>query len=301
MRQKVSGNAAPVLYILPITILHVYGRSPDNLSLSLNHGVQIEYIIFMSGTDETLMKEDTRWKLGVGIGLVTLSIVFYAAHYLIFHDEHHLFIFFIGDLAFVPVEVLIVTLIIDQMLESREKQQRIEKLNMVIGTFFSTIGTSFLFLLSRADPGIGSVQQHLVIGEDWKNNQFNEVQTSLKAYTCTVDIHRINRVALRDFLAGQEDFLLRIMENPMIFEHESFTDLILALDHLTKEMKARVDLADLPPNDITHLQGDMRRVYERLIPEWLKYMEYLKTHYPYLFSLAMRTNPFDPNASVVIH
>jgi hypothetical protein len=102
------------------------------------------------------MKEDTRWKLGVGIGLVTLSIVFYAAHYLIFHDEHHLFIFFIGDLAFVPVEVLIVTLIIDQMLESREKQQRIEKLNIVIGTFFSTIGTSLLFLLSRADPGIGT-------------------------------------------------------------------------------------------------------------------------------------------------
>jgi hypothetical protein len=95
------------------------------------------------------MKDDTRWKLKVGIGLVTLSIVFYAAHYLIFHDEHHLFIFFIGDLAFIPVEVLIVTLIIDQMLESREKQQRIEKLNMVIGTFFSTIGTSLLFLLHK--------------------------------------------------------------------------------------------------------------------------------------------------------
>jgi hypothetical protein len=30
-------------------------------------------------------------------------------------------------------------------------------------------------------------------------------------------------------------------------------------------------------------------------------MEYLKAHYPYLFSLAMRTNPFDSKASVVIH
>jgi hypothetical protein len=86
----------------------------------------------------------------------------------------------------------------------------------------------------------------------------------------------------------------------MIFEHESFTDLILALDHLIKEMKARGDLAVLPLIDKNHLQGDIRRVYERLIPEWLKYMEYLKTHYPYLFSLAMRTNPFDSKASVVI-
>jgi len=138
------------------------------------------------------------------------------------------------------------------------------------------------------------------IGEDWKNDQFNDVLTCLNIYTCSVDIDRIDRIALRNFLAAQEDFLLRVMENPMIFEHESFTDLILALDHLTKEMKARGDLADLPSNDLTHLEGDMRGVYERLIPKWLKYMEYLKTHYPYLFSLAMRTNPFDPHASVVI-
>jgi hypothetical protein len=91
------------------------------------------------------------------------------------------------------------------------------------------------------------------------------------------------------------------VENPMIFEHESFTDLILALDHLTKEMKARGNLADLPSADLSHLEGGMRRVYERLTPEWLKYMEYLKTLYPYLFNLAMRTNPFDSKASVVVH
>jgi len=247
------------------------------------------------------MKADTRWKLIVGMGLVTLSIVLYAVRYLIFHDEQNLFIFFIGDLAFVPVEVLIVTLIIDQMLESRERQQRIEKLNMVIGTFFATIGTSLLSHLSRADPGISTIEERLVIGQDWKNNQFNEVLACLDSYTCTVGIDRVDKEALRNFLAGHEDFLLRIMENPMIFEHESFTDLILALDHLTKEMKARGDLNALPSRDLNHLEGDMQRVYERLVPEWLKYMEYLRTHYPYLFSLAMRTNPFDSQASVVIH
>ena len=246
------------------------------------------------------MKPDTRWKLGVGAVLVTLSIVLYAAHYLIFHDEHHLFIFFIGDLAFVPVEVLIVTLIIDQMLESREKEQRIEKLNMVIGTFFSTLGTSLLSRFSCADPGISTIQERYVIGKDWKKSQFDEALACLNVYKCSVRIENIDLEALRNFLTGNEDFLLRIIENPMIFEHESFTDLILALDHLTKEMKARGDLDVLPLIDKNHLQGDIRRVYERLIPEWLKYMEYLKTHYPYLFSLAMRTNPFDSKASVVI-
>ena len=247
------------------------------------------------------MKPDTRWKLGVAAGLVTLSIVLYVTHYLIFHDEHHLLIFFMGDLAFVPVEVLIVTLIIDQMLESREKEQRIEKLNMVIGTFFSTLGTSLLSRFSRADPGISTIQERYVIGKDWKKSQFDEVLTCLDTYQCSVRIENVDMEALRNFLTGHEDFILRIIENPMIFEHESFTDLILALDHLTKEMKARGDLDVLPLIDKNHLQGDIRRVYERLIPEWLKYMEYLKAHYPYLFSLAMRTNPFDSKASVVIH
>jgi hypothetical protein len=144
----------PGILFFVVSVLHFQPRmftedTPHKFFITPHSRVQIEYIFFLSGTDETWMKDDTRWKLKVGIGLVTLSIVFYAAHYLIFHDEHHLFIFFIGDLAFIPVEVLIVTLIIDQMLESREKQQRIEKLNMVIGTFFSTIGTSLLFLLLK--------------------------------------------------------------------------------------------------------------------------------------------------------
>ena len=97
------------------------------------------------------MKEDTRWKLFAGILLVTLTLAMLTAHYLIFNDEHHLFIFFARDLAFIPIEVLVVTLIIDQMLESREKQRRMEKLNMVIGAFFSRVGTPLLQRLVRAD------------------------------------------------------------------------------------------------------------------------------------------------------
>jgi hypothetical protein len=33
---------------------------------------------------------------------------------------------------------------------------------------------------------------------------------------------------------------------------------------------------------------------------WLEYMEHLKDNYPYLFSLAMRVNPFDKTASPVV-
>jgi hypothetical protein len=246
------------------------------------------------------MKEDTRWKIIAGIALITLSLAMLTAHYLIFQDSHHLFIFFVGDIAFIPIEVLVVTLIIDQMLESREKQRRMEKLNMVIGTFFSTIGTPLIVQLVRADSTIGNLKEHLVIGADWHNEMFKDVQVSLKHHPCNIVIDRVDMEALRSFLVSHEDFLLRIVENPMVFEHETFTDLILAINHLTEEVKARGDLSTLPPSDRNHLAKDIERVYSQLIPEWLKYMEYLRINYPYLFSLAIRKNPFDDSASIIV-
>jgi hypothetical protein len=246
------------------------------------------------------MKEETRWKFIAGIALVVLSLAMFTAHYLIFQDSHHLFIFFVGDLAFIPIQVLVVTLIIDQMLESREKQRRMEKLNMVIGTFFSTIGTPLLAQLSGADTTIEQVKQRLVVGTEWNSAMFHEIKECLNSYTCNVAITRVDMEVLRNFLLGHEDFLLRLVENPMVFEHESFTGLILALSHLTEEMKARGDLSTLPPSDKSHLKNDIQRVYAQLILEWIKYMEYLKTHYPYLFNLAMRKNPFDESASVIV-
>jgi hypothetical protein len=247
------------------------------------------------------MKEETRWKVLVGIALVTLTLLLMTVHFLIFQDSYHLFIYFLGDLAFIPIEVLCVTLIIDGMLESRDRQQRMEKLNMVIGLFFSRAGTPLLARLAKADPCDRPLQAEMAAGPGgWDTNRFRAAHDGLACWKCTLDPERLDREALREFLLENEDFLLRIVENPMVFEHESFTDLILAVTHLAEELKARGDLSHLPPSDLAHLNGDMERVYSRLVPEWLKYMEYLQRSYPYLFSLAMRTNPFDEKASVVV-
>jgi hypothetical protein len=53
-----------------------------------------------------------RWQVLLGLALVALSTLFYFIHFLIFRDAHHIFIYMVGDIAFVPVEVLLVTLII---------------------------------------------------------------------------------------------------------------------------------------------------------------------------------------------
>jgi hypothetical protein len=74
----------------------------------------------------------------------------------------------------------------------------------------------------------------------------------------------------------------------------------MATFHLEEELVARSEEGELPESDLRHLAGDVDRVYGQLARFWLDYMKYLKTNYPYLFSLAVRMNPFDQCASPVV-
>jgi hypothetical protein len=69
---------------------------------------------------------------------------------------------------------------------------------------------------------------------------------------------------------------------------------------LTDELENRRYFKNLPESDSKHLSEDIKRVYNQLILEWLDYMRHLKKDYPYLFSLALRINPFDETALVEV-
>jgi len=82
-----------------------------------------------------------------------------------------------------------------------------------------------------------------------------------------------------------------------LLEHETFTKLLWAVFHFSEELECRTDIKQLPETDLEHLAGDIKRVYSLLIVHWISYMKHLQEDYPYLFSLAVRTNPFNPGAS----
>ena len=73
-----------------------------------------------------------------------------------------------------------------------------------------------------------------------------------------------------------------------------------AVFHFMEELAYRDDVKNIPESDRNHLANDIKRAYQLLIYEWLDYMKYLKANYPFLFHLAMRTNPFDRTASVTV-
>jgi hypothetical protein len=246
------------------------------------------------------MRTRLNWQLLLGVSLLVLSALVYVIHYLIFRDVHHIFIYLIGDIAFVFIEVLMVTLIIHQVLSLREKRAIMEKLNMVIGAFFSEVGTSLLKTFSRLDPHADQIKQGLILSAETSAEDFAVLSKRLASYDYGLKADRAVLEELQAFLVGKRGFLLRLLENPNLLEHESFTNLLWAVFHLADELGHREDIGRVPDTDLEHMLGDIKRAYGLLASEWLSYMKHLQANYPYLFSLAMRTNPFDPNASAEV-
>jgi len=246
------------------------------------------------------MKRLFNWQVLLGLILIGLSAFFYLFHYLIFRDVHHIFLYLIGDIAFLFVDVLIVMLVLHRLLVYREKQSILKKLNMVIGTFFSEVGTELIKKCSQFDTELPDIAQQLVITKDWSDKEFIKVHKNIQERQNSINSKKGDLDKVKNFLVSKRPFLLSLLENPNLLEHDSFTNLLWAVFHLTDELVHRADLKKLPDTDYQHLSGDINRAYQQLIFQWLDYIKHLKQDYPYLFSLAMRTNPFDAAASVEI-
>ena len=238
-----------------------------------------------------------RWQILLGLALILASVVLYLIDYEVFGGARNIFIFLMGSIAFVPVEVLLVTLIINGLLSQREKRTRLEKMNMVIGSFFSEVGTLLLTYFSDFDPELAAIRKHLIVTNNWSDEEFVAVSKRLRNYDYKVEIRKIDMEGLKGFLVSKRDFLLRLLENPALLEHETFTELLRSVFHFSEELERREKVTGLPDSDYEHLTDDVNRAYTLLVQQWLDYVKYLKNNYPYLFSLAMRTNPFDQTAS----
>ena len=241
-----------------------------------------------------------RWYILLAGFLILLSSASYLIQIAVFRRTEDTFFYMFQDIAFVPIQVLFVTLIISELMSRREKLSMIKKMNMVVGVFFSEVGTGLLRLLSAFDGQFDEVKGNLLIAGDWSEQKFHGSMKFFRTCRYMIDLEKGDLYALRTFLLEKRVDMLALMENPNLLEHESFTDLLLAVSHLTDELTARKDLNGIAKPDRDHIALDIKRAYMLLIIEWLSYMKHVKADYPFLFSFAVRTNPFDPGASVEI-
>jgi hypothetical protein len=228
--------------------------------------------------------------------LLVISLLLYFLEYYAFGRAGEIAFGFVSNVAFLPVYVLFVTLMIERVLKEREREAMMQKLNMVIGVFFSEIGRELLqnFLTFYEDGK--ELSKRLRPSVHWVDRDFIAARDDLKAQDVGLDARLGDLAALKQFLNEKKPVMLSLLENPNLLEHDAFTDLLWAVLHLSEELQARRSLEGLPESDLAHLSGDMERAHTYLLIEWLAYMRHLRNDYPYLYSLAVRMNPLNPDA-----
>ena len=242
----------------------------------------------------------SKWQLATGGTLIGVSLIMYVIHYIIFADVHHIVLWSFTSLAFLPISVFFVSMIIGGLLTQRDRRAKLEKMNMVIGAFFTEVGNDFLQMLSGWDDDVRTLEYMLGSIAIWGPHDFAAAGKRLPRNPRTINHEEMDLQEAYRFLNEKRDFLLRLLENPNLLEHEAFTALLRAVLHVAEELGYRDDLSALPDTDRRHISGDFRRAYVLLLQQWLQYMAFIKAAYPYLFSLAVRTNPFDSTASAIV-
>lgn len=242
------------------------------------------------------MKKHIKSQLLIGLGLIILSIVLHYVHVLMFKDIHHTMIFLVADIAFVPLEVFFVTMVLDRILEKREKAHMIEKLNMLVRLFYTKVGQDLLNIFVSSDAGIQNVRKACEIDMKTYEMDFRSAENAIEDHEHEVDMAKIDLNHLKSVLDDQENFLVNMISSPVLVEYDTFSDLLLSLFHLREELNMKLipeNQLDMKAHHVEHLKVDINRAYRHLALEWVNYMKYLKDHYPFLYVTAITKNPYD--------
>ena len=207
-----------------------------------------------------------------------------------------MFIIIIGITSFLTI----LTSLAQALIQRGQQQRHQHRLNMLIGVFFTEAGNELLRIFSRFDPHLNTVRRDFAITPEWTTDEFNALKLHLSGYHYTVDADLLELGIVREFLNQKGEMLLRQLENPDLARDEQYAELLWAIVHLRDELLARRRLDDLPVSDLGHIVTDITRAYSLLTRQWLDYMQFLKNRYPFIFSLALRTNPFAESASAIV-
>jgi len=237
------------------------------------------------------MTKRFRRMLLLSISLVVLSALLYVLQLVLFPDPRSIWMGLLSQLAFLPLYYLFTTIVIDAALARRQREDQLRRVNVLVGVFFHEIGDALLArsmeYLAPADRDACSGR----IGSAWQEADFAKARRAVEAARPRFELDERAFLELSGLLGAHRDGLLRLMQNPGLLEHESFTELLLSVFHLVDEFDHRPAPKAYSAADVAHLEGDLRRAYVLLRTQWLSYALHLKKEYPYLYALVLKTGP----------
>jgi len=224
--------------------------------------------------------------------LLLSSVVIYGIQIILFDRVNETEFYFLQDMAFLPISVLLVTLGLNTVIVRQERIEKKEKVGVVINEFFAETGTELVIALRGHIANLDGLSPKLQLSGDWQDRDFTASIDAVGKYAFQTSLVVEDLPALLDTLTKKKDHILRLFENSNLMEQDRFTGMLWAVYHVYDELRSRESLTDLPATDIAHLNLDIQRAFQILLIEWVESMRILKKKFPYLYSLAVRKCPF---------
>ena len=171
------------------------------------------------------MSKRLSWKVKFSIVMIALIIIIYGSNYLILGDAEHIISYIWTHLGFIPVDILLVAFILDEIIEKKEKEAMLEKLDMLMSTFFSEVGNDLITQLSTVNKYKASTENLKSI-KNWNEDDFDNKLAELKGSSLDfqADISPEEREEflqnLRIFLESKREFIINLINNPNLLEKE---------------------------------------------------------------------------------
>ncbi len=217
--------------------------------------------------------------------LLLISICLYGIQIMIFRDPATTEFYLLQDLAFMPITIIIATIVVGEILNEKEKRERESNTRMLTSTFYTQVGASFMNMLIQASENeveIRNILQKQVNTE----KEIKQMQEEVKQLNCqihlTEDIYReVTHIVSENRMA-----ILVLSSNPMILEQRSFTNLLWGMFHLEDEFRIRGAYHQLSQEDKAHIAEDLEKVLQLLLLNSIPNAKYLKDTYPHLYKTA---------------
>ncbi|TLM84745.1 MAG: hypothetical protein FDZ75_07410, partial [Actinobacteria bacterium] len=135
------------------------------------------------------MDRHTREQIELAGAMLAAAVAMYAIRWWLFPgaaNHAEMWRFLVGDIAFLFVQVLLVTLFIDRLMRTREREAMLQKLNMVIGAFYSQIGTRLMGRIASWDDGFDQIRQAVLIQPSWGDAEYSAAKKALRTYSYKV-------------------------------------------------------------------------------------------------------------------
>jgi len=240
-----------------------------------------------------------KFEIKLSLVLLFISFILYLLIYIDFRGTSNLLLSILSQLAFLPIYILLVTIFLENIINRKDKKAMMQKLNVIIGAFFNEFGRELLKIFFEMDNNVEAIKLNIASCKSSDTN-YKYILKCFSGYNSTLSIKAEEFYKIKEFMRSKRELLLNLMSNPNLMEHDDFTEMLLAVFHLYQELELRVRIDENNPLDYEHLEADTLRAYLSLIKQWIAYLNHLKDAYPYLFSLEMRVNPLDTDATIEI-